>query len=403
MSLAIPQRGMLASDDAPSVIGPLVPIMIVVLSGFLVTGLAMPVLPLHVHEGLGLGEFVVGIVAGAQFAAALITRFWAGSFADRRGAKNAVVVGLFLAAASGLFYLLSLHFVTDPILAVTILILGRAVLGAAESAMITGALSWGLAIGGAKNAGKVIAWVGTAMYAAFAGGAPAGSALYARYGFPAIAMATTIIPLLTLLVIAPLAGVAPAGHLRSSFSRVLRTVAKPGVGLAFSSFGFGAITTFIALLFAQERWGNAWLAFTALSISFILARILFGHLPDALGGARVALISVAIEAAGQVLIWLAPSPVWVFAGAALTGLGYSLVYPAFGVEALRHVPQQNRGLAMGAYTAFLDLALGIANPVLGAIANARTIRSAFIASALVILMAAAVAVSLMRSGKRRPA
>jgi len=93
----------------------------------------------------------------------------------------------------------------------------------------------------------------------------------------------------------------------------------------------------------------------------------------------------------------------VFAGAALTGLGYSLVYPAFGVEALRDVPPQNRGLAMGAYTAFLDLALGIANPVLGAIANARTIRSAFIASALVILMAAVVAVSLMRSGTRRPA
>jgi predicted MFS family arabinose efflux permease len=286
-------------------------------------------------------------------------------------------------------------------LSVTILILGRGVLGAAESAMITGALSWGLAIGGAKNSGKVIAWVGTAMYAAFAGGAPAGSALYARYGFSAIAMATTIIPLLTLLVIAPLAGVAPAGHVPSSFTRVLCTVAKPGVGLAFSSFGFGAITTFIALLFAQERWGNAWLAFTALSVSFILARILFGHLPDALGGARVALISVVIEAAGQVLIWLAPSPVWVFAGAALTGLGYSLVYPAFGVEALRDVPPQNRGLAMGAYTAFLDLALGIANPVLGAIANARTIRSAFIASALVILMAAVVAVSLMRSGTRR--
>jgi predicted MFS family arabinose efflux permease len=85
----------------------------------------------------------------------------------------------------------------------------------------------------------------------------------------------------------------------------------------------------------------------------------------------------------------------------LTGIGYSLVYPAFGVEALRDVPPQNRGLAMGAYTAFLDLALGIANPVLGAIANARTIRSAFIASALVILMAAVVAVSLMRSGTRR--
>lgn len=80
-------------------------------------------------------------MAGAQFAAALITRFWAGSFADRRGAKQAVVIGLCLAAASGLLYLLSLRFLPSPTTLVTVLIVGRAVLGAAESAMITGALA----------------------------------------------------------------------------------------------------------------------------------------------------------------------------------------------------------------------------------------------------------------------
>ena len=49
MSLATPPSGVLASN-APSVVGPLVPIMVVVLSGFLVTGLAMPVLLLHVQR-----------------------------------------------------------------------------------------------------------------------------------------------------------------------------------------------------------------------------------------------------------------------------------------------------------------------------------------------------------------
>jgi hypothetical protein len=58
-----------------SVVTALLPILVVVLSAFLVTGLAMPVLPLHIHEDLGLGAFVVGLVAGAQFAAALLTRF----------------------------------------------------------------------------------------------------------------------------------------------------------------------------------------------------------------------------------------------------------------------------------------------------------------------------------------
>jgi MFS family permease len=53
-----------------------------------------------VHEGLGLGTFVVGLVAGSQFAASLLSRFWAGHYADRRSAKRAVVTGLLVAAAS---------------------------------------------------------------------------------------------------------------------------------------------------------------------------------------------------------------------------------------------------------------------------------------------------------------
>jgi MFS family permease len=380
---------------APSVIKALLPIMLVVFSGFLVTGIALPVLPLHVHQDLRLSEFVVGLVAGAQFAAALLTRFWAGHVSDGRGAKYAVVVGLILASAAGLLYLLSLRF-ASPTTSITVLIIGRAVLGAAESAMITGALSWGLAIGGAQNAGKVLAWIGTAMYGAFAVGAPAGSALYDARGFSAIAIATTLIPLLTLLVIAPLRGIAPAGLERPPFRQVLGAVTQPGIGLALCSFGFGAITTFVALMFAQNRWGQAWIAFTALSVTFMLARIFLGHLPDRIGGARVALFSLVVEASGLALIWFAPSAWWVFAGAALTGLGYSLVYPGFGVEAVRDVPLQSRGLAMGTYTAFLDLALGIGNPLLGLIASVGGVRSVFLASAVIVLCAAVIALRLAR-------
>ena len=42
-------------------------------------------LPLHVHQGLGLNAFVVGLVTGSQFAASLISRVWSGHYADSRG------------------------------------------------------------------------------------------------------------------------------------------------------------------------------------------------------------------------------------------------------------------------------------------------------------------------------
>ena len=61
----------------------------------------------------------------------------------------------------------------------------------------------GLALVGPQNTGKIMAWVGTAMYAAFALGAPVGTALYAAYGLAAIALATTLVPLSTLLLVGP--------------------------------------------------------------------------------------------------------------------------------------------------------------------------------------------------------
>ena len=124
------------------------------------------------HQDLGLGTFVVGLVAGAQFAASLLSRFWAGNYADSRGAKRALITGLLVAAAARLLYFLSLLFVDKPKISVTILLLGRGVLGAAESFIVTGAFSWGLALAGPQNTGKIMAWVGTVMYAAFAVAAP---------------------------------------------------------------------------------------------------------------------------------------------------------------------------------------------------------------------------------------
>lgn len=378
-----------------SVATSLLPIMGVVFVAFLVIGLAMPVLPLHVHDGLGQGTFVVGLVAGSQFAASLISRPWAGHYSDSRGAKRGVVVGLLAAAASGLIYLLSLGFSSSPRTSVAILLLGRGLLGGAESFIITAGVSWGLALVDSRSTGKVIAWVGSAMFAAFAIGAPAGSALYAAHGFAAIAFATAAAPLATLPLVAHLATVAPVQHARASFAKVIGAVWIPGFGSALGSVGFGAVTTFVALLFANRGWANGWHAYTAYALAFILARIFFSHLADRIGGAKVALACAVIEAAGQMLIWLAVRPEMALAGAALTGFGFSLVYPGFGVEAVRRVPAQNRGLAMGAYTAFLDLAQGIASPALGLIATGTELNVLFFASAITVLCAACVAWWLM--------
>ena len=394
-----PSSASTAASSSPTAItsvgaAPLLPIMAAVFIAFLVIGIALPVLPLHVHQGLGLGTFLVGLVAGCQFGAAILSRVWAGRYADASGPKHAVVAGLTIAALAGLLYLASLRFVAAPAVSVAILLLGRALLGVGESFIITGAQSWGLALMSVHNTGKVLAWVGSAMFGAFAAGAPIGTALYARYGFAGVALATILLPLATLLAIVPLRRVASTARAPVGLMKVIAAVWVPGVGAALSSIGFGAITAFSALLFVARGWA-AWPAFTVFALAFILTRILLGSLADRFGGARVALLCVLVEAAGLASIALAPWFSLALTGAALTGFGYSLVYPGLGVEAVRLVPAQSRGLAMGAYTAFLDVALGLGTPALGLLAEHAGLGAVFGASMLAALGAGGIAAVLL--------
>lgn len=374
----------------------LLPVMTVVFIGFLIIGFALPVLPLHVHDGLGLSTFVVGLITGSQFAASLFSRIWAGNFADTKGSKQAVVLGLLTAIASGALYLLSLQFAALPNASAAVLLVGRAVLGAAESLIITGAVSWGLALVGQSNAGRVIAWMGMAMFAAFAAGAPIGTWLYAVGGFAAVALATALVPLVTLLLVAPLSRVAPARTgARPALMPVARAVWMPGVGSALSSIGFGAILAFSALMAAERGWQPVWLPFSAFAVALVGARALLGHVPDRLGGARVALVTIVIEAAGLALIWLARGSMLAAVGAAMTGFGYALVYPGLGIEAVQRAPAGSRGLAMGAYTVFLDVALGFGTPVLGLIGAREGLGAVFLTSALTVLAGGMFASRLM--------
>lgn len=384
-----------SSKSTQTVVVALLPAMTAVLTGFLVMGAALPVLPLHVNGDLGFGTLVVGLVAGAQFASSLITRVWSGHYSDAHGGKRSVVLGLIAAAMVGVLYLISVAVMSLPTLSVAVLLVGRAVLGGAESFIITGGVSWGLALVDSSHAGKVIAWVGTAMFAALAFGGPLGTMLFASYGFTAIGLVTALLPLLVLLALFRVPNpLRPPVPKRASLGNVIAAVWLPGLGAALSSVGYAAVLAFSSLLYAQHEWQPVWLAFTAFGAALIVARIIFGHLPDKLGGAKVALVFVLMQSAGLILMGLAGSAAMASAGAALAGLGYSLVYPGLGVEAVRDASPTNRGLAMGIYTVFLDVAMAIGSPALGWVAGREGLNAVFIVGAAVTFCTTAIALHL---------
>lgn len=395
------------NNSGARVVTALIPVMAAVLVGFIIIGVALPVLPLHVKNDLGFGTFIVGLVAGAQFAASLISRVWSGGYSDRRGAKKGVVAGLIAAAMSGVLYQVSLWLVSIPVVSVGVLLAGRALLGGAESFIITGAVAWGLALVDKEHAGKVIAWVGTAMFAAMALGGPVGTLLFDAFGFEAIALLTFLLPLLVLAYLARMPAVPPHPHAaQASFGSVMHTVWLPGLGAALASAGYCTILAFSSLYYSAMHWQPVWMAFTAFGVALIVARTVAGHLPDRFGGARIALIFVLVQAAGLFLIWLAGTSLIATVGAALAGFGYSLVYPGLGIEAISGSTPQNRGMVMGIYTAFLDVAMAIGSPALGWVGGHLGLNAIFLAGALVVLSTAIVAFLLLkRSGqtKQNPA
>ena len=89
---------------------------------------------------------------------------------------------------------------------------------------------------------------------------------------------------------------------------------------------------------------------------------------------------VAVAAAGQVVIGVAATPTVACIGAALTGFGYSLAFPAFGVEAARRAPPEARGAAMGAYVMFLDVAMAVTAPVAGLVVATTSYAAMYVAA-----------------------
>ena len=367
---AITANGTARSDPSPAHLPtPALGIITALFCGYLCVGLPLPVIPLFIHDKLGFGNLVVGLVIGVQFLATVLTRGYAGRLTDHHGGKRSALQGATVCSLGGLLYFLSAMRGLSPVTSLVIVVLGRLAAGFGESQFVTGCVSWSIASVGPQRAGMSMSWTGIAMFAALAVGAPIGMVLYRSYGLQAAMVACIVAPLIAAAVAyfeVPYA--TPAGE-RLPFYRVIGQIWREGLGLMLQGVGLAGLTAFASLYFGARSWGHAGLVMTAFGIGFIFVRVVLGSLPDRKSGYKVAFWSLIVEAIGQAMIWGAPDEMFALAGSLVTGLGCALVFPALGVEALKRVLPSNRGSAMGAFVAFLDIAYGVSGPIAGAIAS----------------------------------
>ncbi len=363
---------------------------------FMTIGLPLPVIPLYVGHGLGFGNVVVGVAVGIQFLATIVTRGFAGREADRSGARPVMLRGMFFCACSGIALILSARLPVPDGARLLILIAGRLVLGFGESQLIVGMLSWGIGTVGQARSGTVLAWTGMAIYGAVAVAAPLGFWFYAQGGLTFVGAAVIVLPAVAAVIAWPVAGVAPHGGRRQSFWGVIGLVWQPGLAVLLQGVGFAAIGAFISLDFAAHGWEGTGVALSCFGGAFVLMRILFGRLPDRTGGMPIAVVSLLVEAAGQLLLFIAPTSGIALLGAFITGAGCSMVFPALGVEIVRRVTPQVRATALGGFAAFQDLAYGLTGPVTGLFATAFGYPSVFAVGGVCALAGLLMAIAMAR-------
>ena len=370
---------------------------------YLCVAIPLPIVPIYVTERLGLGNVWAGLGVGSAFFATILTRAYAGSLSDRNGAKTALARGLVFYVAGALTCLVAGLLFHMPLIAFVILLAGRLLLGLGESLVGVGVITWGVAVVGPARSAKVLAVIGAAIYGALAVGGPIGLMLLYRFGFAGAMAVSAVLPGLGLLAIWSMAGVAAhPGVERPPFWSVIGKIWWHGSIVGLQGIGFAAIGAFFVLYFLDENWNFAGLGLTAFGGGFVLVRVLFGHLPDRMGGLPVAIGSLAIEAIGQLLIWSATDPTVALIGAFLTGLGCSMVFPAMGREVVYLVDPHSRGTALGGFTAFQDLAYGLTGPLAGLLADRAGYGSVFLIGATAAAAGLLIALGLRRAQNAVP-
>ncbi|HEX4150265.1 MAG TPA: arabinose transporter, partial [Pirellulales bacterium] len=357
---------------------------------YLAVAMSLPAVPVHVVLRLGLDNAFGGLAVGIAFLSTILTRSHAGHRADRMGGKPCMQRGLLLYAAAGLVCLFSSWLRLPVPASYAVLILGRLLLGLGESLTMVGMIGWAIGLMGTPRSGRVLSLVGMGMYGAFAVGGPLGLALLHRLGFGGLMGVCTVLPLLGLGAVRSIPGVAPHAGQRESFWRVIGRIWRSGAAVGLQGVGFAALGAFFSLYVLSRGWPYAGLGLTCFGLGFVLIRLLCGHLPDRIGGTPVAIVSLAVEACGQYLIWLAPGPLTALFGALLTGIGCSMVFPAMGSEVVKLVPAHLRATAIGGFAAFQDLAYGVTGPLVGLLAD----RSGYSAVFLIGGLAASLGLSM---------
>jgi len=383
---------------------------------FVAIGTVLPILPKYVKGPIGAGDVAVGLVVGAFAFTAVVGRPVGGRMADRRGRRGVVVLGMLIASVAGFLYLLPLG--------VGGLILARLVLGIGDGWVFTAGATWIVDLAPPERRGRVLGLFGLAVWGGLTIGPLLGEWVLHLGGYEAVFVLSAVLPLLGAAIAARVpdhhvpvatgehgdeagagvegtgASAGPPGHgLRSLLPR---GVVLPGVALSLVNVGYGTLAGFVVLHMAARGVPEGTAVFTAFAAATVFGRVVLGSLPDRFGAVPTSIAAGAAEATGLAILALASSLPVALAGAAVMGCGFSLLFPSLAIIALSRTRDDQRGVALGAVTAFFDIGVGLGAPLAGvAVALAGGYPAAFWFAAACAVLGGLTMLGLLRPAPPR--
>ncbi|MFL9833834.1 MFS transporter [Chryseobacterium terrae] len=338
--------------------------------GYFIIGLSLSVLPIFISKSLGFSLLVAGIVISLQYISTFFLRAYSGKIIDGKGPKPAVLFSMIGFSLTGIFLIFAYYFKFSPILSLGFLVVTRLLTGCAEGMVGASPINWAIMDLGEKYTAKIISYNGVACYGALAIGASLGIVIehkFSLYGIGILSIILGIIGFLFAKTKENKTNLNPKEN--QSFWKVLGKVAPFGVCLALGGIGFASISTFITLYYNYFHWNNGALCLSVFGGLFVAGRLIFSNVINNYGGIKVAIACLFVETIGLLIIAFATNAQIALIGAGVTGLGFSLIFPALGVVAIKSVSPSNQGSALAGYGLFIDISLGVAGPIIGSVAD----------------------------------
>lgn len=349
----------------------------------------LPVIPLRIIE-LGGSKAAAGLFLAVYTFASAFAAPVMGTVADHVGRRRMLVI------ASILFVVFSLAYGVVPWLPLVLLI--AVVHGAIWSSILSSASAIMTDFIPVSRRTEGLGYWGLAPTAAIAIAPAVGMHVY-HFGWFALCAEIAVLSALMALWAARL----PGGQERSARTSLPRVaelwdsrVLKTALSFSVVSFGYGGITSYVAILSRERGIHPESLFFTVFAASVVVVRILTARIGDRHGPKVLlypAFLSIPLA---FTLLASAETRAQMIAAAILWGIGLGASFPAFMTFVVTNTDEQHRGRTFGSVILAFDTGIGLGSIVIGAIGARWSLGTAFAVAAALSCLAIPIFVSTSR-------